>query len=111
MTLSPTDVLSWVCLLGGGFFGIVGGIGLLRLPDLFTRFHAAGITDTLCTALIAIGLMLQADSWLVSVKLLLILVFLFFTSPTSTHALAKAALHGKLKPLRYKDKEGTPSNT
>jgi multicomponent Na+:H+ antiporter subunit G len=111
MMLSPADVLSWVCLLGGGFFGIVGGIGLLRLPDLFTRFHAAGITDTLCTALIAIGLMLQADSWLVSVKLLLILVFLFFTSPTSTHALAKAALHGKLKPLRYKGKEGTPSNT
>lgn len=111
MTLSLVDLISWACLLGGGFFGIVGGIGLVRLPDLFTRFHAAGITDTLCTALIAIGLLLQSDSWLVSVKLLLILAFLFFTSPTSTHALAKAALHGKLKPLRYKGKEGASSST
>lgn len=111
MTVSLIDLLSWACLLAGGFFGIVGGTGLIRLPDLFTRFHAAGITDTLCTALIAIGLMLQSESWLVSVKILLILAFLFFTSPTSTHALAKAALHGKLKPLRYKDKEGTPSST
>lgn len=111
MTVSLIDLLSWACLLAGGFFGIVGGTGLIRLPDLFTRFHAAGITDTLCTALIAIGLMLQSESWLVSVKILLILGFLFFTSPTSTHALAKAALHGKLKPLRYKDKEGTPSST
>lgn len=111
MTASLIDLLSWACLLAGGFFGIVGGTGLIRLPDLFTRFHAAGITDTLCTALIAIGLMLQSESWLVSVKILLILGFLFFTSPTSTHALAKAALHGKLKPLRYKDKEGTPSST
>ena len=111
MTISLIELASWVCLVGGGLFGIVGGIGIVRFPDLFTRFHAAGVTDTLCTMLIVIGLILQADTWLVSVKLLLILAFLFFTSPTSTHALAKAALHGKVKPLRYKAKEGAPSNT
>ncbi|MFQ5757818.1 MAG: monovalent cation/H(+) antiporter subunit G [Acidiferrobacterales bacterium] len=99
MSLAATDLASWVVLLGGGFFGIVGAIGLLRFPDLFTRMHAAGITDTLGAGLILIGLMFQADENLVMVKLLLILAFLLFTSPTSTHALAKAALHGNHKPL------------
>jgi multicomponent Na+:H+ antiporter subunit G len=83
----------------GGFFGIVGGIGLLRFPDLFSRFHAAGVTDTLGAGLILIGLMLQAGWSLITIKLVLILAFGLFTSPTATHALAKAALHGKVKPL------------
>ena len=93
------DILSWACLLGGVAFSIVGGIGLLRLPDLFTRMHGAGIIDTLGADLILVGLMLQAGASLVTVKLIAILLFLFFTSPTSTHALAKAALHGGVKPL------------
>ncbi len=109
MSLPLTDLFSWACLLVGGFFGIVGGIGVVRLPDFFTRLHGAGLTDTLCAALILIGLMLQAGLTLTTVKLILILVFLFFTSPTATHALAKAALHGKLKPL-LAAKEGKPSN-
>ena len=104
------DILSWACLLIGGFFGIVGGIGVVRLPDFFTRVHAGSLTDTLCAALILLGLMLQAGPTLVTVKLILILVFLFFTTPTATHALAKAALHGKLKPL-LAAKEGKPSKT
>jgi len=92
------DISSWICLLAGSFFGISGGIGLLRFPDFFTRLHAAGVTDTLCAALILAGLMLQAGWGLVLVKLLLILALLLLTSPTATHALAKAALHGNLKP-------------
>jgi multicomponent Na+:H+ antiporter subunit G len=108
VTLPLIDLLSWTCLLAGGFFAIVGGIGLIRFPDLFTRFHAAGVTDTLGAALILIGLTLQAGWSLISIKLLLILFFILFTSPTATHALAKAALHGGLKPLRYR-KEGRPS--
>lgn len=99
MTMIVIDALSWVCLLTGGFFGIVGGIGLLRFPDLFSRFHAAGVTDTLGAGLILIGLMLQAGWSLITIKLVLILAFGLFTSPTATHALAKAALHGKVKPL------------
>ncbi|MEE8196213.1 MAG: monovalent cation/H(+) antiporter subunit G [Acidiferrobacterales bacterium] len=99
MTESVIDIVSWMCLVAGGLFGIVGGIGVLRLPDFFTRLHGAGLTDTLCAALILIGLMLQAGPTPVTVKLILILAFLFFTSPTATHALAKAALHGKLKPV------------
>ncbi|MFQ5994378.1 MAG: monovalent cation/H(+) antiporter subunit G [Acidiferrobacterales bacterium] len=93
------DILSWASLLAGGFLGVVGGVGILRFPDLFTRMHAAGITDTLGAALILIGLMLQAGWSLITAKLVLILIFLLFTSPTSTHTLAKAAIHGKLRPL------------
>ena len=92
------DILSWMCLLLGGVFSIIGAVGVLRLPDFFTRLHAAGITETLGIGLILLGLCLQAGWTLVMVKLILIFVFLIFASPTSAHALAKAALHGNLKP-------------
>ncbi len=92
------DLLSWLCLLGGGFFVLAGGIGVVRLPDVYTRSHAAGMTDTLGAGLILIGLMLQGGFTLITVKLALIVLFLVFTNPTSTHALAKAALTGGLEP-------------
>ncbi len=111
-----TDILSWMLLLGGGFFLIVGGIGLLRLPDFYTRLHAAGITDTLGAGLILLGLMVQAGPTLVTIKLILIGVFLFFTSPTATHAVANAAFVAGLKPRLAKpfldlgdDKQGDQS--
>lgn len=93
-----TDLLSWACLAMGGFLVFAGGVGLLRFPDFFTRLHAASITDTLGSGLIVLGLALQSGWSLVTAKLMLILVFLAFTSPTSTHALAKSAFHGGLKP-------------
>ncbi len=105
------DILSWVCLLAGGAFAIVSGIGLIRLPDLYSRMHASGIADTLAAGLILAGLMLQSGWSLNLVKLTLILVFILFTSPTATHALAKAALHGGLKPLTGKDPGGASSKT
>jgi multicomponent Na+:H+ antiporter subunit G len=92
------DGLSWICLLAGGFFGVVGGIGLLRLPDVYTRMHAAGIIDTLAAGLILLGLVFQGGFSGVSVKLGLIFVFLVFTSPTATHALAQAAVFSGLRP-------------
>ena len=46
------DILSWICLIAGGAFAIISGIGLVRLPDLFARMHAAGIGDTLAAGLI-----------------------------------------------------------
>ncbi len=94
------DYLSWIAILLGGFFLISGGVGLLRFPDFFTRMHAAGVTDTLGAGLVLLGLMFQTDGqWLVLFKLLFILLFILITSPTATHALAKAALHHKQKPL------------
>ena len=97
------DIASWIFLLIGGAFVFIGGIGLLRLPSFFTRLHAASITDTAGVGFIFLGLMLQAGFSQATVKLLLILFFMLFTGPTATHALAKAALHGKVDPRRTSD--------
>jgi multicomponent Na+:H+ antiporter subunit G len=93
------QVLSWVCLVAGLAFALIAAIGMLRFPDVFSRSHAAGIADTVGAGLILLGLGLQAPSWLVAVKLLLIFAFIVFTTPTATHALARAALSGGLKPM------------
>ena len=86
------DVVSWVLLLGGSFFLVAGAVGLVRLPDFYARMHAAGLTDTGGAGLILLGLMVQGGISLVTAKLALILVFLWFTSPAACHALAKASL-------------------
>jgi len=101
------NVVSWALLLSGAAFVIVGGVGLIRLPDFFTRLHAVSIPDTLGAALISAGLIIQAGLSMVALKLLIILAFLLFTGPTATHALAKTALHGKLAP-RTRNPEKTP---
>ena len=85
------DIASWVLLLGGGALVVIGGIGVVRFPDVFTRSHAAGVTDTGGAGLILIGLMLQGEAGLTIVKLGLILAFIFFTSPTATFALIHTA--------------------
>ena len=90
-------IVSGICLVVGSVFCVLGGVGLLRFPDFYTRIHAAGMTDTLGAGLILTGLMLQAGWTLTSVKLLSILLFLFLSSPAAAHALAKAAFHGGLK--------------
>lgn len=97
---------SWACLVAGGLFCVVGAIGMLRMPDFYTRMHAASVVETLGAGLILLGLMLQAGFTLVAVKLLFIAVLIFFASPTATHALARAAMVRGLKPLLSDD--GSP---
>ena len=93
------QIVSGVFLILGSFFSVVGGIGIVRLPEFFSRLHGGGITDTLGAALIVIGLLFQAGFTLVAIKLLMILFFLLITSPTSCHALAKSAMSQGLKPV------------
>lgn len=102
------DLLSWLALLGGVFFVVVGGIGMLRLPDFYTRIHAAGITDTLGAGLILLGLMLQGGWTQATIKLILILLFLWLTSPTAAHALVKAALSDPANPPPLLHPQETP---
>jgi multicomponent Na+:H+ antiporter subunit G len=94
------EILSWFFLITGSLFIIVGGLGLLRLPDFYTRVHAASVTDTVGSWLVLIGLMFQAGLTLVSAKLVLVLVFLVLTSPLASHALAKAAYLQGIAPWR-----------
>ena len=93
------DIVSWILLVVGGLFCIVVAVGLLRMPDFYTRVHAASVTDTLGAGLILLGLILQAGWTLVAAKLVMIGLLIFFTSPAATHALARAALGRGLKPL------------
>tara|TARA_Y100000589_G_scaffold184577_1_gene174882 strand:+ start:538 stop:900 length:363 start_codon:yes stop_codon:yes gene_type:complete len=93
------DLISWLLVIIGSSFLLIGAIGILRLPDVFSRMHGAGIIDTMGTTMLFFGMFLQAGFTIVSIKLFLILLFLMFTSPTTTHALARAALDSGLKPL------------
>jgi len=106
MTQIFLDVLSWAFILGGIFFVVVGAIGLLRMPDIFTRLHAAGMTDTMGSGFILVGLCFQSGLSLNLARLLLIWAFLLLTSPISTHALARAALSGGVEPYRTPNEEG-----
>ncbi|MCW8125952.1 monovalent cation/H(+) antiporter subunit G [Microbulbifer halophilus] len=104
-------VLSGLALALGCFFMLSGAVGLLRFPDFYTRMHAAGVTDTLATFLIVGGLMLLAGWSLALLKLGLILLFIFFTSPTASHALARAAQHSELRlpeADRQREREAEP---
>ncbi len=98
------DVTSWLLIGSGSFFTLVGMIGLVRMPDVFTRMHAASVTDTLGAGLLLAGLMLQAGLSLVALKLLFIAALLFFTGPVITHALAQAALHVGIEPRLAEDR-------
>jgi multicomponent Na+:H+ antiporter subunit G len=93
------DALSWVLLTVGGISVLIGGIGALRMPDLYTRMHAASVTDSLGAILVLSGIMLQAGWSLATIKLAAILLFLLLTSPTSSNALASAALLAGTRPF------------
>lgn len=99
------DIASWLLLAGGSVFVLTGGIGALRLPDFYTRVHAAGLTDTLGTLLILAGVIVQAGLSLATVKLLAIMGFLLLTAPTAAYALANAARLGGLAPDRVNSSE------
>jgi len=101
--------ISALFILSGCILMLLGGLGLLRMPDLYTRLHAASVTDTGAVMLICAGLLLQAllifASAMAAIKVLLILFFTLFTAPTASHALAKTALLGGLVPV---GKNGKP---
>ena len=92
------NILSYVFLVSGTFFVVVGAIGTVRFPDFWARLHAASVTESGGVILILAGLCLQAGWTLVTVKLIIIGLFLFITGPTSTHAIANAALVSGLRP-------------
>lgn len=86
------EIASWISILGGCFFLIIGAVGSLRFPDFWTRIHAISVSDSAGMLLLVFGMCLQAGLSLVTVKLVIIGAFLFITGPTSSHAVANAAM-------------------
>jgi len=98
------NVLSGVLIVAGAFFIVVGAIGLVRMPDVFTRMHATSVTETAGAGLLLVGLMLQAGLTLLTLKLLFVLFLFLLTAPVATHALAQAALTYGIKPILSEDR-------
>jgi multicomponent Na+:H+ antiporter subunit G len=97
--------LEWALMLTSGFmlasgsaFVLIGGIGAVRMPNLYTRVHASSLTDSLGPMLVLGGLMLQSGFALETLKLVAILIFMLLTGPTATYALANAALLSGMEP-------------
>ncbi|MFT7491270.1 MAG: multicomponent Na+:H+ antiporter subunit G [Pseudohongiellaceae bacterium] len=96
------DIVSGIFIFIGCLFVFGGAFGLIRMPDFYTRLHAASVTDTGGVLFICIGLVLQAififDNPMAAIKIVLTVIFLFFTAPTASHAVAKAALMANIIP-------------
>jgi len=93
-------IITGVLLAAGCFFIVVAAIGVVRFPDFYSRMHPAGKCDTLGQGLVLLGLMVHEGVSFVSVKLILIMAFIFVANPTATHAIAKAAYIAGVKPWR-----------
>ena len=98
------EVASWVFILLGSSFTIVGALGLVRMPEVFTRMHAASVIDTTGVGFLILGMCLQAGFGLVTLKLLFLMVLFVFTGPVVTHALAQACLHEGIEPQLSEDR-------
>lgn len=100
------DIFTIACLVGGCFFALTGAVGVLRLPDFFSRLHPAGKNDTMGISLITLGLLVETMKYeygyLVAAKLVLIVLFIFITAPVATHAITKSAFLAGLKPWERK---------
>ena len=92
-------ILSGCFILLGVLALLIGGLGLLRLPDVYCRIHAVGMIDTAGASFIILGLAIHEGVSLVTVKLLFIGIFLFFTSPIATHAVAQVAHKSGVVPV------------
>lgn len=94
-----TSIITIVLVVAGIFFLLVGSIGIIRLPDFYSRTHATSKSDTLGMMLIIIGLIIFEGMTINSGKLGLVLLFILLANPIGAHALARAAYNAGLKPL------------
>ncbi|HEX2255942.1 MAG TPA: monovalent cation/H(+) antiporter subunit G [Afifellaceae bacterium] len=97
-------LVSWALVAAGSLFFLVGAIGLQRMPDIFSRLHANSVSETAGIGLLIGGMMLQGGLTLITAKLFIILLILFFTAPIATHALAQAALAAGYRPRLAEDR-------
>ena len=98
IVLGILEIIGWGCMAAGSFFILSGAVGLLRMPDFFTRLHPAVMNDSAGLTLMLLGLLLLMPLGIISAKILLVILFSMITSSTAAHALAKAAIHSGVKP-------------
>ncbi len=96
--LNLQNILTISFLLLGSFFMLIGSVGVIRLPDFYTRSHATSKSDTLGIMLIVVGMICYEGIVINSVKLLIIFVFIALANPVGSHALARAAFKFGIKP-------------
>ena len=96
------DIITAICFFIGSLSIIIGACGLIKLPDVFSRVHAAGMIDTGGTAFFLLGMIVQTGWSLITVKLLLVGIFIFFTSPVTSHVTVNLARQKKLIPIGRK---------
>jgi multicomponent Na+:H+ antiporter subunit G len=93
------NILIWGCLVSGSLFFAIGSIGLIRMPDVYTRIHSVSILDTLSAILLILGMVLYSGLNLTSLKLIIILFGLLYISSVASHALARASIHDGIQPI------------
>lgn len=104
------NIIVIILLAFGLLFFIGGSVGIIRFPDFYSRLHPAGKLDTiglLMTMLAAALYTIQdfsAESLLTGLKIMLIVVFVFITSPTATHAIVDAGIRAGLRPWTKNEK-------
>ncbi len=96
--MTVNEILTVVFLIAGFFFLMVGTVGVIRLPDFFSRMHAVGKCDTLGVLLSVIALIIYEGFSFVALKLVFVWVFLLIANPTATHVFCRAAIRSGLKP-------------
>lgn len=87
------ELISIFFIISGTFFFFVGVVGLIRMPDVFSRMHATTKCDTMGAGLVCIGLMIWQGISFVSLNIFIVLLFIWLTNPTAAHAIAKAAFY------------------
>lgn len=100
-------IITGILIALGCFFIFVASVGIVRFPDFYSRMHPAGKSDTLGQMLVLTGLMVYEGLSLVSLKLLIIIIFIFIVNPTAAHALAKAAYVSDVKPWKKEGQKDT----
>ena len=92
------EILSIIFIVAGLFFLIVAAIGMIRLPDVFSRSHAVSLTDSLGAFLMLVGIALHEGLSINMLKILVVLILLYILNPVIAHATIRAALRSGLKP-------------
>jgi multicomponent Na+:H+ antiporter subunit G len=99
-------MIGLILIFIGSAISVIGAAGLVRFPDIYSRSHAQTVVNVGGTCLILFGVFLETFPSLYSVKSMLLIVFIFLTSPVGTHAIARAAYKSGVKPRVHEDELG-----